>query len=44
MFQLVDAGIFECYDPAVRGSPLQCDNLSVSLHQCKNGNCHAAGT
>jgi hypothetical protein len=43
LFQLLGVGVFECYDPAARGSSLQCDNLSVSLRQRKNGNCPAAG-
>jgi hypothetical protein len=44
MFQLLGVGMFECYDPAVRGSSLQGDNLSVSLRQRKDGNYPVAGT
>jgi hypothetical protein len=44
MFQLLGVGVSECYDPAVRGSSLQGDNLSVSLLQRKNGNRFVART
>lgn len=44
LFQLLGVGMFECYDPAVRGSSLQCDNLSVILRQCESGKSPAAET